>query len=178
MKCGGGGEPVLPATGEDEFYRADLIGLPVQRGDGSAYGRIKNVEDFGAGDVVEIALEAGGTEYQPLTRRMFPVLDPKGGRAVIAHQVVDKNSLDARELRGRIGALPEAQRVLNRLFIFLADSFGVYRRDVRAVSRRTRRLPAPVGRATTVHAAANSYAQADECEQHHGDQRPGDVLSK
>jgi len=55
----------------------------VQRNDGSAYGRIKNVEDFGAGDVVEIALETGGTEFQPLTRRIFPVLDPKAGRAVI-----------------------------------------------------------------------------------------------
>ena len=73
----------LPDTGEDEFYCADLIGLPLQLSDGSAYGRIKNVEDFGAGDVVEIDLEAGGTEFQPLTRRIFPVLDPKGGRAVI-----------------------------------------------------------------------------------------------
>jgi 16S rRNA processing protein RimM len=73
----------LPDTGEDEFYCADLIGLPLQLRDGSAYGRIKSVEDFGAGDVVEIALEAGGTEFQPLTRRIFPVLDPKAGRAVI-----------------------------------------------------------------------------------------------
>jgi 16S rRNA processing protein RimM len=87
----------LPDTGEDEFYCADLIGLPVQRGDGSAYGRIKNVEDFGAGDVVEIALETGGTEFQPLTRRIFPLLDPKGGRAVI-------------EPPGLVDAQPETER--------------------------------------------------------------------
>ena len=37
--------------------------MPLQLSDGSAYGRIKNVEDFGAGDVLEIALEAGGTEF-------------------------------------------------------------------------------------------------------------------
>src|SRR5215510_50666 len=35
------------------------------------------------GDVVEIVLEAGGTEFLPLTRRVFPLLDPKAGRAVI-----------------------------------------------------------------------------------------------
>ncbi|MFM9842745.1 MAG: ribosome maturation factor RimM [Dongiaceae bacterium] len=84
----------LPKTGEDEFYCADLIGLPVQRSDGSAYGRIKNVEDFGAGDVVEIDLEAGGTEFQPLTRRIFPVLDPKGGLAVIDPPAVVEAKVD------------------------------------------------------------------------------------
>ena len=85
----------LPDTGEDEFYCADLIGLPLHRNDGSAYGRIKNVEDFGAGDVVEIDLEAGGTEFQPLTSRIFPVLDPKAGRAVIEPPAVVEAQLDA-----------------------------------------------------------------------------------
>jgi 16S rRNA processing protein RimM len=91
---------VLPATGEDEFYRADLIGLTVQRSDGSTYGRIKNVEDFGAGGVVEIALEAGGTEFLPLTRRVFPLLDPKAGRVVIEPPPM----VDAKAETGREGA--------------------------------------------------------------------------
>ncbi|HEY7689042.1 MAG TPA: ribosome maturation factor RimM [Dongiaceae bacterium] len=73
----------LPDTGEDEYYCADLIGLPVERADGRAYGRILKVEDFGAGDVVEIALPDGGTEFLPLTRRIFPLLDPKARRVVI-----------------------------------------------------------------------------------------------
>lgn len=90
----------LPDTGEDEFYCADLIGLPVQRSDGSAYGRIKNVEDFGAGDVVEIVLETGGTEFQPLTRRIFPLLDPRAGRAVIEPPTM----VDAQAETGREGA--------------------------------------------------------------------------
>ena len=69
----------LPDTGEDEFYHADLIGLPLQLRDGSAYGRIEPVENYGAGDVLEIALEAGGTAFQPLTRRIVPVVDLPAG---------------------------------------------------------------------------------------------------
>jgi 16S rRNA processing protein RimM len=84
----------LPDTGEDEFYCSDLIGLPLQRSDGSAYGRIKNVDDFGAGNVVEIDLAVGGTEFQPLTRRIFPVLDPKAGRAVIEPPAVVEAQAD------------------------------------------------------------------------------------
>jgi 16S rRNA processing protein RimM len=73
----------LPDTDDGEFYRADLIGLRVERADGSPYGRIAGIEDYGAGDVVEVALSTGGTEFLPLTRRVFPLLDPKAGRAVV-----------------------------------------------------------------------------------------------
>lgn len=53
----------LPPAGEDEFYLADLIGLEARSPDGVRLGRIAAVHDFGAGDVLEIAPEAGGPTW-------------------------------------------------------------------------------------------------------------------
>ena len=44
----------LPQLGEGEFYHADLIGLPALSTDGEAIGHVVAVENFGAGDVIEI----------------------------------------------------------------------------------------------------------------------------
>jgi len=43
----------LPEPDEDEFYYADLIGLQIEDQDGTRIGRIKAVQDFGAGDMLE-----------------------------------------------------------------------------------------------------------------------------
>ncbi|MEE8274251.1 MAG: ribosome maturation factor RimM, partial [Alphaproteobacteria bacterium] len=50
----------LPEAGEDEYYRADLIGLGVERTDGSAFGTVAAVDNYGAGDILEIAPAGGG----------------------------------------------------------------------------------------------------------------------
>jgi 16S rRNA processing protein RimM len=52
----------LPPLGEGEYYHADLIGLPVLSTAGEALGRVVAVENFGAGDVIEIERE-GGTRF-------------------------------------------------------------------------------------------------------------------
>jgi len=44
----------LPVLGEDEYYHADLIGLAAISEAGDAIGTVVAVENFGAGDVVEI----------------------------------------------------------------------------------------------------------------------------
>jgi 16S rRNA processing protein RimM len=44
----------LPALDEGEYYHADLIGLAAVTDAGEAVGRVVAVENFGAGDVVEI----------------------------------------------------------------------------------------------------------------------------
>ena len=44
----------LPPLGEGEYYYADLLGLPVVSTDGDDLGVCVNVENFGAGDVLEI----------------------------------------------------------------------------------------------------------------------------
>ncbi len=50
----------LPPLGEGEYYHADLIGLPVISTAGEALGRVVAVEDFGAGDVIEVERDGGG----------------------------------------------------------------------------------------------------------------------
>lgn len=44
----------LPPLGEGEYYYADLIGLPVVSIDDADFGHVVAVENFGAGDVIEI----------------------------------------------------------------------------------------------------------------------------
>jgi 16S rRNA processing protein RimM len=64
---------VLPEPDEDEFYVTDLIGLAVQTPEGEALGTVKSVQDFGAGDLLEIApAEGGATWYLPFTRDAVP----------------------------------------------------------------------------------------------------------
>lgn len=49
----------LPPLAEDEYYHADLIGLPCIDGEGGAIGTVAAVENFGAGDLLEIARPDG-----------------------------------------------------------------------------------------------------------------------
>jgi 16S rRNA processing protein RimM len=74
---------VLPATEEDEFYHADLVGVAAVLDDGTKLGTIIAVHDFGAGDVIEIAPSVGQPVLVPFTRAAVPVVDIAGGRVVI-----------------------------------------------------------------------------------------------
>jgi 16S rRNA processing protein RimM len=79
----------LPATDENEFYHADLIGLEAFDGEGRQIGRIAAIHNFGAGDVIVIARNAldgsGGDEVLlAFTRETVPVIDIAGGRVTIA----------------------------------------------------------------------------------------------
>lgn len=74
----------LPPAGEDEFYLTDLIGLRAEAPDGAPLGRIANVHDFGAGDLLEIAPEGGGQAWLvAFTKQNAPVVDIPGGRVVV-----------------------------------------------------------------------------------------------
>lgn len=44
----------LPPLGEGEYYHADLLGLSAVSDKGEALGEVIAVDDFGAGDVIEI----------------------------------------------------------------------------------------------------------------------------
>ena len=73
----------LPPPEEDEFYIADLVGMRAERADGTTFGVIENVLNFGAGDILDIALEAGGSKLVPFTRACAPHVDVKGRRVVV-----------------------------------------------------------------------------------------------
>lgn len=74
---------VLPEPDEDEFYVTDLIGLAVVSPQGEALGRVKTVQDFGAGDLLEVQPEEGGaTWYLPFTRESVPEVRIAEGQVV------------------------------------------------------------------------------------------------
>ena len=49
----------LPPLEEGEYYHADLIGMPCVDGAGEAVGTVAAVENFGAGDLLEVELPDG-----------------------------------------------------------------------------------------------------------------------
>src|SRR5690348_5211291 len=57
----------LPPPEEGEFYEADLIGLDATREDGSLFGTIRAVNDFGAGASLEIEDPLGKMLLVPFT---------------------------------------------------------------------------------------------------------------
>ena len=70
-------------TDEDEFYHADLVGLAAVRPDGSTFGTVKALHDFGAGDMIEFELAESGDVILPFTRAVVPVIDLEAGRLVV-----------------------------------------------------------------------------------------------
>jgi 16S rRNA processing protein RimM len=74
----------LPDPDEDEFYLADLIGLRAQDPAGAPVGRIKAVQNFGAGDLLEIEPAQGGPSWWlAFTRETTPVVSIAEGYVVI-----------------------------------------------------------------------------------------------
>ncbi len=72
--------PVLP---DDEYYHADLIGLPVHDTGGTLLGSVRAVLNHGAGDLLEI--QGPGlktTVLLPFTRAIVPTVDLTAGRIV------------------------------------------------------------------------------------------------
>jgi len=73
----------LPATDEDEYYHADLIGLAAVNAANEPLGRVTAIHNFGAGDIIEIAPAKGPTMLLPFTNAVVPTVDLAGGRVVI-----------------------------------------------------------------------------------------------
>lgn len=44
----------LPALADGEYYHADVIGLPCVDGDGAVIGTVAGIDNFGAGDLIEV----------------------------------------------------------------------------------------------------------------------------
>ncbi len=75
----------LPATEDDEFYLADLVGMQACAPDGAVIGEVQAVHDYGAGASLEI-----GRVLLPFTRACVPEIDLAAGRmTVVAPAEVD-----------------------------------------------------------------------------------------
>jgi 16S rRNA processing protein RimM len=69
---------------EDEFFHADLIGLAAVQPDGSALGTVIAVQNFGAGDLLEIAPAQGGASVLlPFIKAVVPAIDVAAGIIIV-----------------------------------------------------------------------------------------------
>jgi 16S rRNA processing protein RimM len=87
----------MPEPDEDEFYHEDLVGLRAETEDGQVMGLIKAIQNFGAGDVLEIS---GGKDvkgekiaafFHAFTKTAVPTIDFKGGRVIIFFEETDED---------------------------------------------------------------------------------------
>jgi 16S rRNA processing protein RimM len=63
----------LPPLAEGEYYHADLIGLPaVADDDGAALGMVVAVENYGAGDIIEVERPDGKRFMVPMRPEAVP----------------------------------------------------------------------------------------------------------
>lgn len=90
----------LPPPEEDEFYHADLVGLRVETMAGVAVGHVVGLQDFGAGDLIEIAPPRGDTVLVPFTKAFVPVVDLAAGRIVVADEALDLAGAEAEPAPG------------------------------------------------------------------------------
>lgn len=67
----------LPPLEEGEYYHTDLIGLAAVSTSGEALGEVVDVQNFGAGDVIEIKRETGKTFMVPMSEEAVPGWDEK-----------------------------------------------------------------------------------------------------
>lgn len=79
----------LPAANDSEYYHADLIGLDAVTTDGTPFGRVIAVQNFGAGDLLEIRTREGrDTEFIPFTNACVPDVDIAGRRLTVVPPVM------------------------------------------------------------------------------------------
>ena len=73
----------LPSLPDGEYYHTDLIGLDVFDTGGVLLGRVKLVQDHGAGDLLEVQRPGSSeTVLLPFTLAVVPTVDLSAGRIV------------------------------------------------------------------------------------------------
>jgi len=71
---------MLPPLEEGEYYHADLVGLPCTDREGKPVGTVVAVENFGAGDLLEVEIEEGKRSLIPFRAG---IADLEEGRIVL-----------------------------------------------------------------------------------------------
>lgn len=74
---------LLPSLDEEEYYHVDLIGCRVEALDGTVLGEVRAVPNFGAGDLLDVRLAAGGRQwFVAFTKTAVPIVDLANHRLV------------------------------------------------------------------------------------------------
>ncbi|MEO6152143.1 MAG: ribosome maturation factor RimM [Croceibacterium sp.] len=77
----------LPPLAQGEYYHADMIGLPVVSDRGEAVGMVAAIDNFGAGDVLEIERPDGARFMVPMRAEAVPEWDDQ--RMVVSAEFAD-----------------------------------------------------------------------------------------
>ena len=74
---------MFPKLEEDEFYYSDLIGLSAENCDGETIGVVGTVNNYGAGEILEVNMNDGGVEIFHISKNVVPLIDLENKRVVI-----------------------------------------------------------------------------------------------
>lgn len=88
----------LPDTEDDEVYVDELIGLAALDEDGTVLGKVKAVQNYGAGDLIEVSPADGGKSVLvPFTETDVPEVDIGEGIMVMSDWALwaDESNNDA-----------------------------------------------------------------------------------
>ncbi len=76
----------LPQLEEEEFYYEDLVGMTVIM-DGVKIGEVMGVNNYGAGDILDIRLDAKETISIPFTKEMVPTISVTQGQLTVSQEI-------------------------------------------------------------------------------------------
>src|ERR1700719_3308842 len=97
----------LPDTGENEYYHADLIGLAAVTPTDEPLGHVVAIQNYGAGDIIEIAPPHGATMLLPFTHAVVPTVGLANGRVVVElPEEIDGDEPELSDGRPREGGDP------------------------------------------------------------------------
>jgi 16S rRNA processing protein RimM len=68
---------------EDGWYEEQLVGMAVERADGTAVGTVSGLKVGAAQDLLVVAVAGGVTAYLPFVEAIVPVVDVDAGRVVV-----------------------------------------------------------------------------------------------
>ena len=82
---------VLPELDEEEYYLADLVGLKViEQSSNQEVGTIAGVYNFGAGDILEIRINANNKlEMIPFTKEYVPEIRLQEGYVIVSSTLMN-----------------------------------------------------------------------------------------
>ena len=69
----------LPAADDGSYYHADLVGLAAELVSGEKLGKVTGVFNFGAGDMIDVAIDEGRSELVPFNDVTIAEVDVAGG---------------------------------------------------------------------------------------------------
>lgn len=73
----------LPESEDDEYYWSDLVGLAVVNAEGASLGRVEEILQGVANDVLRLKDEAGVERLLPFVDAVVKEVDTAGGRLVV-----------------------------------------------------------------------------------------------